>query len=82
MFPECNKDNKLWAYNCWVSEEFHLTNTEHLRDPVLRTLMMMGMYDWDGTDTCLHQSTQAIHYTSAVASKLIPWIMDLETKVS
>ena len=82
MFLECNKDDKLWAYNCQASEEFQLTNTEHLRDPVLHTLMMMGMYDWDGVDTHLHQSTQAICYSSAVASRLIPQIMDLETKVS
>ena len=57
-------------------------NIEQLRDLVLCTLMMMGMYNWDGTNTRPHQSTQAIHYSSAVASRLIPQIMDLETKVS
>ena len=54
---------------------------EQLRDPVLRSLMMMGMYDWKGHNTCLHQATQAIHYSSTVMSRLIPQIIDLETKV-
>ena len=81
-FFELNKDDKLWAYNCQASEEFRLTNMEQLRDPILCTLMMVGMYDWDGVDAHLHQSTQAIQYSSAVASRLIHWIMDLETKVS
>ena len=59
-----------------------MMNVEQLRDPVLHTLMMMGIYDWDRTDARLHQAIQAICYTSAVASRLIPQIIDLETKVS
>ena len=55
---------------------------EHLRDPILCQLMMMGIHDWDGVDARLHQATQAIRYTSAVASRLIPQNLDLETKVS
>ena len=41
----------------------------------------MGIFDWKGHDVRLHQVTPAMWHSTAIATRLIPRILELETKV-
>ena len=41
----------------------------------------MGIFDWKGHDFCLNQVTPAMWHSTAIATRLIPRILELESKV-
>ena len=41
----------------------------------------MGIFDWKGHDVRLHQVTPAMWHSTAIATQLVPRILELETKV-
>ena len=41
----------------------------------------MGIFDWKGHDVRLHQVTPAMWHSTAIATRLVPRILELETKV-
>ena len=41
----------------------------------------MGIFDWKGHDVRLHQVTPAMWHSTAIATWLVPRILELETKV-
>ena len=41
----------------------------------------MGIFDWKGYDVCLNQVTPAMWHSTAIATRLIPRILELESKV-
>ena len=41
----------------------------------------MGIFDWKGHDVRLHQVTLAMWHSTAIATRLVPRILELETKV-
>jgi len=66
----------------WVLDELLRINWKKLNDLVLHCLLVMGVWDWlkeEGGD--LHQANRAIHYSTVVASQLVPRIPDTEAKV-
>ena len=53
----------------YASEELLRINQEQLNDPVLHWLLSMGVWDWskeEGEE--LHQATQVIRFSTALAS--------------
>ena len=81
-FQELFNYDALWAYLIQVSEELPKIDREKLNNLVLCCLMMMGMWDWlKGEGEDLHQATRAIRFLTAVASWLLPMILDREAKV-
>ena len=53
-----------------MSFEFEDLELSQLNDPVLRRLLHMGIADWTGINQRLHQATQVIHHSTAVAMRL------------
>ena len=41
----------------------------------------MGIFDWKGHDVRLHQVTPAMWHSTAIATRLVPRILELESKV-
>ena len=41
----------------------------------------MGIFDWKGHDVQLHQVTPAMWHSTAIATQLVPRILELESKV-
>ena len=64
-----------------ASEEFFLMRWEEVNDPVLRRLMRMGIFDWDGEDNRLHQATQAIRHGTAMSTWILGRVLQVESKV-
>ena len=52
-----------------------------VNDPVLINLFHMGVLDWTGPNTHLHQATQAIQHSTTMHLCAFPWILTLEAKV-
>ena len=41
----------------------------------------MGIFDWKGHDVCLNQVTPTMWHSTAIATRLVPRILELESKV-
>ena len=41
----------------------------------------MGIFDWKGHDVQLHQVTLAMWHSTAITTRLVPRILELESKV-
>ena len=41
----------------------------------------MGIFDWKGHDVRLHQVTPEMWHSTAIATRLVPRILELESKV-
>ena len=48
---------------------------------VTNKFQQMGIFDWKGHDVRLHQVTPAMWHSTAIATRLVPRILELETKV-
>ena len=82
IFRELYFNDALWAYTIHVSEEVWVLDPDKLNDPVLRCLLVMGAWDWDQKDRGeLHQANWVMRHATAMASHLLPRILDGETKV-
>ena len=82
IFSELYNDDALWAYSIHVLEEIRVVDHTKVKDPVLRCLMAMGAWDWDKKEgTKLHQATRVMWFSTALVSRLVPRILDLEAKV-
>jgi hypothetical protein len=71
----------LWAYGIRASEEFRLRDWEKVKDPVLKRLFTMGIFDWIDKDDRLNQATQAVRLSTAMSSRMLDRMMELEDKV-
>ena len=49
--------------------------------PVTDKFYQMGIFDWKGHDIRLHQVTLAMWHSTAIATRLVPRILELESKV-
>ena len=65
-----------------VSFKFEDLELSQLNNLVLHHLLHMGIADWTGVDQHLHQVTQAICHSTAVAMWLTDCILFGEKKVS
>jgi len=50
----------VMRYAIWNSEIWRNCNRDAWRDPILSQLFRMGIFNWEGEDTHLHQANQAI----------------------
>ena len=73
--PADLRDPVLWRLlTVWNSTE---TAFWHITDK----FQQMGIFDWKGHDVRLHQVTPAMWHSTAIATRLVPRILELETKV-
>ena len=76
--PQCDA---LWGFMIQASEEYRLMDHTKLRDPVMCSLLCMGIFDWKGEDQRLHQTTPAMRHATAMATRLLARTMTLEDQV-
>ena len=65
----------------WASYDLKLMDWEKVNDSVLMDLLKAGVYDWEKPNDQLHQSTQAIHHSTAIHMCMLVKHMQLEDKV-
>ena len=63
------------------AEWLHVVNQTKINDASLLLLLRMGVLDWKAPNNCLHKAMQAIRHGTAVALRLLPRIMKLESRV-
>ena len=81
QFPKLDNDDALFAYMIRASEEFGKMRWDELNDPVLRRLLRMGIFDWRNDGTQLHQATQAIRHGTAMLTRILGRVLEVERKV-
>ena len=75
-------DDVLWGYMVRICEEQRAYGANiHGEDPVFNRLMTMGMFDWTHADTSLYAPSQAIRFSTALASCLASRNQKLENEV-
>ena len=72
----------MWVYMCRASEELRVEWKGVLNDPVLYNLLRMGIFDWKGANVRPNASIPAMRFSTALATQLLPRILELEKKVS
>ena len=80
-FPQCNWDDRLWAYMCQASEELRVEWRDTLNDLVLYNLLGMGIFDWKGRNVRAPAAVPGMCLATAFATHLLPHILELEKKV-
>ena len=63
------------------AEWLWVVDRTEINDASLLSLLRMGVLDWKAPNHRLHQATQAIRHRTAVALRLLPRIMKLESRV-
>jgi hypothetical protein len=81
IFAELHNDDALWAYMIRCEGEIRALQDGELNDPVLWRLLRMGVLDWEGTDNRLHQATQAMRHSTAISTRILTRLLELENKV-
>ena len=74
-------DDQLWANMIRGAEWLQQVDQTWINDPVLLSLLQMGILDWTGPNNQLHQATQAIQHLTAMHLCILPRIMKLESRV-
>ena len=75
-------DDVLWGYMVCICEEQRAYGANvHGKDPVFNHLMTMGTFDWTHEDTSLYAPSQAIRFSTALASRLASRNKSLENEV-
>ena len=63
------------------AEWLHVVDWMKINDPLLLSLLHMGVLDWKAPNNCLHQVMQVIRHGTAIALCFLPRIMKLESQV-
>ena len=63
------------------AEWLRMVDWTKINDTSLLLLLCMGVLDWKAPNNHLHQATQVIRHGTAVALRLLPRIMKLESRV-
>jgi len=80
-FGDCYNDDALWGFAIATSREQFLRQMDPREDEVLRRLIDMGVFDWEDPDIEGHESRRSMRHSSAMVSRLLKRIENLETKV-
>ena len=81
VFPNLYFNDRLWAHMIRGAEWLCVVDRTKINDTSLLSLLGMGVLDWKAPNNRLHQATQAIRHGTAVALRLLPRIMKLESWV-
>ena len=82
VFLDLHHDDAMWAYALRASEWMRTCGAERILDPTLRRLIYLGINDWAAPNERLNQSAQAIRHGTAIAMRLLPMILNEQTRVS
>ena len=81
-FTDLHNDDALWAYMIRDSEQLERNDDTRVQDQVFLRLLRMGIYDWkDGNNKELHQATRAIRFSTALSSRILGMVLDVQRKV-
>ena len=79
--PQCYNDDALFGYMVRMVGQMNYDRRQQMNDEVLHRLLQMGIFDWKGEDKPMHQATRAIRFSTAIAGRIIPRLLDVEAKV-
>ena len=80
-FQELHNDDALWAMNMRMSFAFADWRLMLLNDPTLLHLFRMGLFDWEGEDNRLHQTTQAMRHLTLLAGQIFERLLKTQEQV-
>ena len=81
MYLNLYFDNWPWANMIWGAEWLCKVDWTRINDPVLLSLLCMGILDWTGPNDWLYQATPAIQHSTTMHLCILPQIMKLESRV-
>jgi len=81
MVNDLYNNNALWLWARKMSHQWMECHLNGMMDPVLHCLFAMGLFDWDGEDSCLNQTTPAIHHVTMMGCQLFKCSLEIKTKV-
>ena len=81
VFPNLFFDDWLWAHMIRGAEWLQVVDRTKINDASLLLLLCMGVLNWKAPNNHLHQATQVIRHGTAVAFRLLPRILKLESQV-
>ena len=81
VFPNLYFDDRLWAHMIRGAEWLRVVNRTKINDASLLSLLRTGVLDWKAPNNHLHQATQVIRHSTAIALRFLPRIMKLESQV-
>ena len=81
VFPNLYFDDQLWAHMIRGAEWLQEVDQTKINDAPLLSLLRMGILDWKAPNNRLHQATQVIRHGTAIALRLLPRIVRLESQV-
>ena len=81
VFPNLYFDDRLWAHMIRGAEWLRVVDRPKINNASLLSLLCMGILDWKAPNNRLHQATQAIRHGTAIALRLLPRILKLESRV-
>ena len=71
-YPNLYFDDQLWAHMIQGAEWLRQVDQTKINDLALLSLLWMGVLDWKAPNDHLHQSTQAIQHSTAMAIHFLP----------
>jgi len=71
----------LWAYTIRTEEQYKTWKCQDIKDVPFLCLMAMEVYNWEALDQELLQVKWAMHFSTVLASRMFPRILNLENKV-
>ena len=81
ILPKLHNADALWGFAIRASEETRLRQRLAGYDGVMRRLLRIGLHDWRGEDARLHQMTLPMWHSSAMASRLLDYTMQVDSQV-
>ena len=81
IFPNLYFDDRLWAHMIQGVEWLQIVDQTKINDASLLSLLRIGILDWKAPNNRLHQAMQAIRHGTAIALRLLPRILKLESQV-
>ena len=79
VFPNLFFNDRLWAHMICSAEWLCVVDWTKINDPLLLSLLHMGVLHWKAPNDHLHQAMQAIRHGTAIALCFLPRIMKLES---
>jgi hypothetical protein len=80
-FAELYEEDRLWAYSIRVSDELEFLRGR-MKDNVLYDLLKTGVMDWKSPHNRQYAQLKiGMRHSTAMVSRLVPWIKEVEDKV-
>jgi len=81
MNNDIHNNDTLWIWTGQTAHEWMTWHQAGSIDLVLHCIFAMGLFDWEGEDVCINQTTPAMCHTTVMGCQLFRHILSQEEKV-